>query len=169
VQHLGSTNKAVLTALYNGICALPRQKIADFFSKAGYDAPDTDHDLLCPTLVTLVTTAAAAAATALLVLKYNLYCTNVEHQLMKHLRYKRCVTNVCNEIDGFYVIVSSRQGRTAWSKKMFGSISLNVLIDLLTTTYLPFLLSCTQGRHGSARTCSLHCTLTPAAGDARSA
>jgi hypothetical protein len=30
-------------------------------------------------------------------------------------------------------------------------------------------LSCTQGRHGSARTCSLHCTLTPAACAARSA
>jgi hypothetical protein len=30
-------------------------------------------------------------------------------------------------------------------------------------------VSCTQWRHGSARTCSLHCTLTPAACAARSA
>jgi hypothetical protein len=33
----------------------------------------------------------------------------------------------------------------------------------------PCPLSCTQWRHGSARTCSLHCTLTPAACAARSA
>lgn len=73
MQRLGGTNKAVLTALYDGIAALPRRKMAGFFRKAypaGYDAPDTERDLRRTTLVTLVTAAAAAAAAAALVLKY---------------------------------------------------------------------------------------------------
>jgi hypothetical protein len=70
VQRLGGTNKAVLTALYDGIAKLPRRKMAGFFRMAGYDAPDTERDLRRTTLVTLVTAAAAAAAAAALVLKY---------------------------------------------------------------------------------------------------
>ena len=66
VPALGGTNKAVFTALYDGIRALPCRKMAGFFRKAGYDAPDPACDLQCTTLLAAAATAAAAAAVLLL-------------------------------------------------------------------------------------------------------
>jgi hypothetical protein len=77
------------------------------------------------------------------------------HSLVERWRVFSEGTNVRDEIDSFYfsfslslslppslslyVILNAREGKTAWSKKIFGSISLKASIELLTTFFLPCL------------------------------
>ena len=64
-QEQGGTNRAVLRVVYDAIRALPADKMAGFFRKAGYAAP---HPVDGDAEAVRVVAAAAAAATAAVIL-----------------------------------------------------------------------------------------------------
>ena len=60
------TNRDVLKAIYDGVSALPRARMAGFFRKAGYDAPDPEKDDQESAVVVAAAAAAAVAAVAVI-------------------------------------------------------------------------------------------------------